>query len=372
MRLYRTDKYTVTVPLPAQFLYCYRYRYRLLKIIIDERKMMNFSKMIQKMIIVGAQETMRLLGKLNQYLTLEKIRKIGASIFIFLLTWFFYVQFLQPEFYIWETMDLGGFIDPVQRTTCKLPNISKLGAQSPKKLNVGMLMIYDNADGNWDEHLMRRVIKNRQKYCDMYGIELINGKDQVDKTRPPAWSKLKAMDHYLSQFDYLIYLDMDMVILNDNINILEYIGLDPNKDFMITEDWGGINTGAWITKNTPFSHWFLQTAWNQTQLIPKYSPMGIPYPFEYEQRAFHFLLQTEVWKKRHLQTYRGDSKELWKHFLILPQCSMNSYIVYPFYVKKEIKEKAHYVEGDLLVHFAGKKGKIKTNLINYFLEKAGQ
>jgi hypothetical protein len=285
---------------------------------------------------------------------------------------FVYFQFIHSELYTFEAITIGNLIQPLHRTSCSIPKLEKVSSSTSKKLNIGMLMIYDNADGNWNEDLMQRVIHNREKYCNLYGITLINGKDQIDKSRPPAWSKLKAVDHYLHRFDYLIYLDMDIVIMNFQINLIDYIAIDPAKDFIMTEDWGGVNTGAWITKNSLFSHWLLQTAWNQTDLIPKYSPMGLSYPFEYEQRAFHFLLQTKVWKDRHLQVYRGDSKELWNHFLILPQCSMNSYIVYPFYKSPEVREEAHYLEGDFLVHMAGKKGRVKTNLMKYFLAVAEQ
>ena len=33
------------------------------------------------------------------------------------------------------------------------------------------------------------------------------------------------------------------------------------------------------------------------------SRQGIPYPFEYEQRSFHYLLQTQVWRTRGLPKY---------------------------------------------------------------------
>ena len=52
-----------------------------------------------------------------------------------------------------------------------------------------------------------------------------------------------------------------------------------------------------------FSHWFLRTAWSQVQLLKKTSLKGITHPFEYEQRAFHYLLDTEVWRDRGLERY---------------------------------------------------------------------
>src|SRR5690606_2547652 len=106
--------------------------------------------------------------------------------------------------------------------------------------------------------------------------------------------------------------------------------LDRSKDFIMTEDWNGPNTGAWIAKRSNFTHWFLQKAWNSTQFIPRASKEGIPFPFEYEQRAVHYLLQTDIWRQRGLESY-PDAVNVRKHFQFLPQCAMNSYILYPYY-----------------------------------------
>lgn len=238
-----------------------------------------------------------------------------------------------------------------------------------QKLRIGMLMLYSNEDGNWGDELMNAVIQNREHYCLKHNYVLVTANDLIDKSRPTAWSKLRAMDHFLHRFDYLMYIDMDIVIMNPNIPLTVFIDASPQSDFIMTEDWNGVNTGAWIAKNTPFSHWFLQTAWNQTQLIAKTSFDGKNHPFEYEQRSFHFLLHTPIWHRRQLPRYRGDSVELQQHFFILPQCSFNSYIMYPYYWLGD-REKSHYADGDFLVHFAGKKGRVKTNLMHHFLEIA--
>jgi len=288
-------------------------------------------------------------------------------------TAYFLVAFVRmlSETYVWPIVTVGDLVQPVSRKTCSLPPPST-GDLKPisSKRKIGVLMIYDNVHNYWNNEITEKVIQNRQKYCDLHGFELINGHDQVDHSRPPAWSKLKAMDHYLHDYDYLVYIDMDVVIMNFHHNINDYIDLNPDKDFILTEDWSGVNTGVWIAKNTLFTHWFLQTAWNQSQLLSDYSPAGIRYPFEYEQRAFHYLLQTSLWQQRRLETYKGgNSNELRDHFLTLPQCSMNSYIMNPFSWEGN-RETSHYVEGDFLVHFAGKKRKVKNNLMNYFLDLA--
>ena len=40
-------------------------------------------------------------------------------------------------------------------------------------------------------------------------------------------------------------------------------------------------------------------------MVQKKSPAGTNYPFEYEQRVFHHLLESQVWLDRHLPRYPG-------------------------------------------------------------------
>jgi len=314
------------------------------------------------------------LAKLGYWLGAKSPREIATKLLCGLVMlgfgWYCF-QIIFVETYVWQTTTLAKYIDPVSRTSCVLGALQSNPANiiaTKQKPKIGLLMIYNNQDGNWNEALMERVIKNREKYCSMYGYQLVNANDIVDKSRPAAWSKLLAMEHYLKDFDYLLYIDMDVVIMNFGIGLESFIALAPEKDFIMAEDWNGLNTGIWLAKNTEFSHNFLKLAWNQSHLVKKTSPEGINYPFEYEQRSFHFLLHSEIWQQRHLEKYRGDVEELRAHFKQLPQCSMNSYILYPWYWKGD-REVSHYVQGDFLVHFAGKKGRVKTNLMEYFLDQ---
>lgn len=285
--------------------------------------------------------------------------------------------------YIWQVTTVGDFLLPSTRTGCDILNfqsklapepVSKLivpptNSQKNSNLRIGLLMLYSDKDGTWDEALMLRVLKNREKYSRKYGYKIVVANDALDKTRPAAWSKLRAMDQHLDEFDYLVYIDMDVVIMNMDISMESFINLNRQKDFIMAEDWSGPNTGVWIAKKSKWTHWFLQTAWNQTELVPSATKDGKVYPFLYEQRAFHYMLQTSMWRHRHLPLWKGDVREIRSHFLFLPQCAMNSYIVYPFYHTVDRKQ-SHYVPGDFLVHFAGKKGVIKSNLMSHYLTLA--
>jgi hypothetical protein len=130
---------------------------------------------------------------------------------------------------------------------------------------------------------MQRVIRNRKEYCKKHGYYMINANSLVDRSRPAAWSKLKVMDHCLHSqrennhsnndsssnsnrnrnndsnmernikssihsdnsndspgnttkdnggkshseiyYDYLLYIDMDVVIMDINRRLEDYISI---------------------------------------------------------------------------------------------------------------------------------------------------
>lgn len=314
--------------------------------------------------------------------------------------------------YVWQSTTFASWIRPVRRHTCVLPEsgIDKVEGKG-KKYRIGVVVLYLDSpnhsedassflgslvqasqtshDSSWNGRLMSKVINNRLEYCNRHGYELINANEIIDHSRPAAWSKLKAVEKALrsGRFDYVMYIDMDAIIMNLDIPIEAFISAGnsgmrdkendesshqehPPYDLIMTGDWNGPNTGVWLIRNSEWSLWFLTTLWDQTHLLNEKSPDGIAYPFEYEQRAFHFLMNTKVWQKRQLPTYRGDSQKICDHIsMVLPQCSFNSYSLHPLDYRGD-REKAQYVPGDFIIHFAGKKGRKKEALMSHYLDQA--
>lgn len=270
------------------------------------------------------------------------------------------------ETYMWATESW-----PVSRKSCPLPTPPM--QEQENDLKIALLMMYDNVDNSWPEALMTRVLHNKQTYCDRHGYTLINANDLIDRSRPTAWSKLIAVEKHLAsqKYDYIMYIDMDAIVMNGEYKVENFIRsaslLNAHYNFILTNDWNGLNTGVWIAKNTEWTLWFLKTAWDQKQLVAQYSSKGGKYPFEYEQRAFHYLTYSDVWRKRHLPKYKGNITAIREKFHTFPQCTMNSYTMHPW-DNRGNREETQYVPGDFIVHFAGKKGKMKLDLINHYLD----
>ena len=303
--------------------------------------------------------------------------KFVLQMIVGIVVLFYALTYIHTATYIWQCTTLAQSLSPVQRHTCPVVHNGNPGFPVGAKPRVGVLMVYDKKYGLPDKDLVPRLIKNREQYCQKHGCVVISAPEMDAKvkhavSRPPAWGKLLAMKEQLSTglYDYVFYVDMDMVIMNPEISPESLINQGPpGQDFTLTNDWSGVNTGVIIARNSAFSQEFLQLAWDQEQLVQKFSATGIPHPFEYEQRAFHYLLNTQLWQDRNLPQYRGNFTENRRHFTSLPQCSMNSYILHPLEFRANWEE-SQYVESDFIVHLAGKKGQMKTDFTNYFLTLA--
>jgi hypothetical protein len=300
---------------------------------------------------------------------------IASSVLSYIL-WRLYVNT-----YVWQSVELAEFLRPGRRDECiwrsSTPTLSTI-AKEKSSLRIGILNLYDSANGQWGDDLMKKVIQNRINYAKNHNYEVIDGHGSIDRSRPVAWSKLLAILTSLPKYDYVFYLDMDAVIMESDISLEDIIqaansdgrcslssGTSPALcDFIVTEDWNGLNTGSMLVRNSPFSKEFLQFAWNEGEkFVPKTTAAGVSFPFEYEQRVFHYLLRTKVWKGRKgLPRYSAridDSKslttssptsissmssaELNKHFAYMPQCTMNSYSLHPL----DLFSKANYYESEV-------------------------
>jgi hypothetical protein len=256
------------------------------------------------------------------------------------------------------------------------------------RLKIGMIMLYDEdkqTGGEWGAALMKDVLRNHLKYAKKHGYDPIIANQLVDKSRPSPWSKLLAIEKYLPSYDYLMYLDMDTVIMNADIRLESFVAAaGPCADIVMTEDWNGPNTGIWLIKNSQWSNWFVKHAWEVgLPLVEKRSALGgKKHPFEYEQRVFHYLLESKVWKDRELPKYPGGNggtpvetshravRGMRNHVSILAQCALNSYCLHPLDSRGLPNDGSRYVDGDFLIHFAGKKGTIKADLMRHYLAVA--
>lgn len=122
----------------------------------------------------------------------------------------FFLNLLHESTYVWQSTVGNDVLTPSLRDKCEY-----LPAGSPVTLDykpkVAIVVLYG---GDWPSGLMQRVVENKEFYAKYHGYTLINANSFVDNSRPVAWSKLLAVEETLHRFDYVMYVDMDAIIMD--------------------------------------------------------------------------------------------------------------------------------------------------------------
>jgi len=216
------------------------------------------------------------------------------------------------------------------------------------------LVGWRNFDG-----LLKLTWDNKQNYAKKHGYFLFDESDQLDKSRPPSWSKIRAVNRLLNEENctWVYWLDADTVIMNSEKRIEAFLPSVPSLDLLLSvDDGGGYNAGAWLVHNTPWARQFLQEWWDMRSFVkvPGLAKSG-------DNDALKYKLQNEF----------GDEETFNEHILAPPRCTFNSYVKFiapSMYaaVAQTIKEQdfymaeAYYHRGDFVAHVAGVDNKVET------------
>lgn len=265
---------------------------------------------------------------------------------------------------------------PTRRRAC-LPS-----TQSTKKKKIGIVALRQQASSVLARYAQtaafeERALANKAAYASAHGYELVVVDAVADSVRPAPWSKLTALRDALPRFDWLAYVDGD-ALFADHRPALETI-VDDDYDIVLSEDWGGYNTGVFFIKNSSFSSLLLEEMWSAGDFLAKPNTWySHPFPFEYEQRALHYFASSAVWRRKH-ELYpsmvpvvdEAKSLSVTRRIKVVPQCAINSYLVRPtlasLFFDRERRKKSRYRRGDFIVHLAGHKGANKAALFEYAL-----
>lgn len=192
---------------------------------------------------------------------------------------------------------------------------------------------------------------NKQAYARKHGYHLFDGSNHIDPSRPPAWSKIKAVQHLMEEehCDWVVWTDADTVIMNSEIRFQDFLPADPTKDLLVGSDkGGGYNSGVFFFRNSEWSKQFLEDWWNMKDFVrpPGFSLSG-------DNAALKAFLKS--------MEDRGDFDD---HVLVPPRCTFNSFAEFltlgqsldimdkltkqSWYLTSE-----HYHKGDFIAHIAG-------------------
>ncbi|KAJ4778653.1 hypothetical protein LUZ62_062910 [Rhynchospora pubera] len=194
------------------------------------------------------------------------------------------------------------------------------------------------------------VWQNKKAYTKKMGYRFIDASWMIDSSRPPSWSKILAVKSSLRDHDWVFWNDADTLVTNPDIyleNILLALGgrndFNSTPDFILTEDYNGVNAGVFFFRKSEWSERFLDTWWNQTSFVKFGSTKSG------DNDALMYLIS------------KLPKEEKQVHVQISPmQCLFNSYpwfpsrkSVYRLLLSPWTTWQGAYSEGDFMVHLAG-------------------
>lgn len=174
---------------------------------------------------------------------------------------------------------------------------------------------------------------NKRAYALRHGYDCFIYREQLDRSRHPAWSKIDAIKRHLPNYDWVFWTDADSLVMDDERTLESIIIGHENKDMILTWDIGAspVNSGEWLIRNT---------AWSASAL----SAIGDiacpnPFPMSYEQGA--------------LVTWLELDKTRWSHLAVLHPRVMNATPPVMLYDKNEYMPTriSQFQRGDFIIHF---------------------
>ena len=181
---------------------------------------------------------------------------------------------------------------------------------------------------------------NKINYCVKHGYTFIDDETIWDKSKPIPWSKILLLLKYIEQFDYLVWIDADILIMNMDIKIETFIDRYSDYDQISGSDWKMQNTGVWIIKNSEFSKRFLTEVW-----INVYDENSDP-------------------KERYMNWEQGSVINLMDRNVL--NCKEKIKVTYP----EEMNSYwFNYFPGHFVLHFAGVRDELDSLIREYYPER---
>jgi hypothetical protein len=206
------------------------------------------------------------------------------------------------------------------------------------------------------EGIIELTWKNKQDYAAKHGYPIFDGSFLLDTSRPPAWTKIKAVQHLLEheECDWVGWTDADTIIMNSEIAMESFLpAANTAHDLVVASDnGGGYNSGVWFVRNTAWSKQFLQDWWNMNNFVrpPGFSLSG-------DNNALKALLRQMPEFDKHVLSPARCTFNSFAEFLTLSESrkTMENLDKQEWYLSEN-----YYHRGDFIAHTAGYDNKSET------------
>jgi Methyltransferase domain/galactosyl transferase GMA12/MNN10 family len=139
------------------------------------------------------------------------------------------------------------------------PGVRRLTKRGPGECR---RVICSLATGDYRSLLSRSAL-SFERYADRWEWDLVVSTEDLAEGRPAPWAKVPLVRSLLAQYDWVLWLDADVVIVDLNADISAEI--QPDKDlYLVEHPWLGqytANTGVMLLRSCDWSRAFLDRVW---------------------------------------------------------------------------------------------------------------
>lgn len=144
-----------------------------------------------------------------------------------------------------------------------------------------------------------------RRFGERHGYDVVVGGEEAIEDRAPAWSKIVLLRRLLENYDYVLWIDADAIILDDSVDPSSLL-TDGDYQALVRYCWNeeeGACTGVWLLRNVEKSIAFLDAVWNSGDGYLRLRP--------WEQAAAMRLLGYSVDPDRFLAATEWTIGTLW-------------------------------------------------------------
>jgi FkbM family methyltransferase len=221
--------------------------------------------------------------------------------------------------------------------------------------NPSKIAIVTLFDKNYED-LANIAVPNFIEYGKKHGYDIIFFDDIIDKTRPPQWSKVKAVESVLDNYEWVWWIDIDALIINQDIKLESLI--DTNHDIIFTANkYSTISNGSSFYRNCEFTKKFLRDCYELNLDILRDIDLTT---FDHEQKPMRTLyLSGGEYASRINLLHERTCNSFW--YTSSPSVLQS----YPNWNSED----NIYQNGDFVVNFCGRTKDERIQIMKQFLQK---
>jgi hypothetical protein len=159
--------------------------------------------------------------------------------------------------------------------------------------------------------LLRLMTATVVPYASRHGYDLRLLADVLDRERPPSWSRIRAFQQLQEEYDLLLWLDADLMVVDGRVDIASE--LEPGRFLYLVEHHtpeGQVpNAGVMMVRTGDDCAAFLDEVWAQEDLVdhPWWESAAISRLLGYELNPARPVTETAWRKKTKLLSGRWNS-----------------------------------------------------------------